>query len=196
MVSTIVEPNFVFGLKSDVSDNICYLDEHNVIYPAGSSVVIYNIQQKTQRFIHGTEGSQGFTALAVSPNRRYVAIAEKAERASVTIYDLHSLKKRKVNYNNTPQHNTTQEREKGRYGRRGKRGRRRGRQAQDKVPRPGCGHASSHTFPSPSVSKCSLLLFSRPACLSSLTPPLPLPPCLPSFVSFFAFSFSCRSVSF
>lgn len=36
------------------------------------------------------------TALAVSPNRRYVAIAEKGEKPTITIYDLHSLRKKKV----------------------------------------------------------------------------------------------------
>lgn len=36
------------------------------------------------------------TALTVSPNRRYVAIAEKGEKPVITIYDLHSLRKRKV----------------------------------------------------------------------------------------------------
>eukprot|EP00049_Salpingoeca_infusionum_P018833 m.358992 g.358992 ORF g.358992 m.358992 type:complete len:1196 (+) comp18362_c0_seq1:186-3773(+) len=95
MASAVVEPAHVFGLKSNVADNICYLDEQNILYPAGSSVVIYNVAQKTQRFIHASDESQGFTALAVSPNRRYVAIAERATHAAVTIYDLHSLKKRK-----------------------------------------------------------------------------------------------------
>eukprot|EP00055_Hartaetosiga_balthica_P003769 m.8941 g.8941 ORF g.8941 m.8941 type:complete len:1202 (-) comp3312_c0_seq1:127-3732(-) len=95
MGSIVVEPQLAFGLKNDVSDNVCYLDEQNIIYPAGSSVIIYNVNQRTQRFIHGSEGSQGFSALAVSPNRRYVAIAERGEHAAVTIYDLHSLKKRK-----------------------------------------------------------------------------------------------------
>jgi hypothetical protein len=34
--------------------------------------------------------------MAVSPNRRYIAAAEKGPSASVAIYDLHTLKKRKV----------------------------------------------------------------------------------------------------
>eukprot|EP00730_Choanoeca_flexa_P000903 TRINITY_DN10389_c0_g2_i3.p1 TRINITY_DN10389_c0_g2~~TRINITY_DN10389_c0_g2_i3.p1 ORF type:complete len:1202 (+),score=338.92 TRINITY_DN10389_c0_g2_i3:34-3639(+) len=95
MAPALVEPTYAFGLKPDVADNVCYLDEQNVVYPSGSIVVIYNIDQKTQRFIHGTEGSGGFTAMAISPNRRYIALAERGKQASVTIYDLHSLKKRK-----------------------------------------------------------------------------------------------------
>ena len=49
-----------------------------------------------QRFIFGSEGTDGITALAVSPSKRYVAVAERAERGQVNVYDLHTLKKRKV----------------------------------------------------------------------------------------------------
>eukprot|EP01137_Pigoraptor_chileana_P030193 Opistho-2@16440 len=90
-----VSHRHVYGLKGDVKDNVCYLDEQNIIYPAGSNIILYNIDQRTQRFITATERSEGITAMAVSPNRRYVAVAEKGEKASVAIYDLHSLRKRK-----------------------------------------------------------------------------------------------------
>ncbi len=95
-MSAVVEHAHAFGLKSDVADNVCYLDEQNIIYPAGNCVVLYNVDQKKQRFIQGSEDMNGISALAVSPNRRYVAIAERGEHASVSIFDLHSLRKRKV----------------------------------------------------------------------------------------------------
>ncbi|CAB4004810.1 cilia- and flagella-associated 57-like, partial [Paramuricea clavata] len=86
----------VFGIKGDVADNICYLDEQTIVFPTGSNCILYNIDQKSQRFIPGTDKSPGITAMAVSPNRRYVAIAERSEKAIITIYDLHTLRKRKV----------------------------------------------------------------------------------------------------
>lgn len=89
-------PASVFGVRSDVSDNLCFLDEQHVVYPAGANIVILNIDQKTQRFIPAGEGGGKFTAMAVSPNRRFIAIAEKSDRPSVNIYDLQTLKKRKV----------------------------------------------------------------------------------------------------
>ncbi|EDQ92382.1 uncharacterized protein MONBRDRAFT_13840 [Monosiga brevicollis MX1] len=95
MSPPLIEPKYAFGLRAAVVDNACYLDEQNVVYPAGGSIVVYNADQKSQRFIHSTEGRDGFSAMAVSPNRRYIAVAERGETASVTIYDLHSLKKRK-----------------------------------------------------------------------------------------------------
>eukprot|EP00964_Phaeocystis_antarctica_P140150 scaffold104937_cov75-Phaeocystis_antarctica.AAC.10 len=70
-----------------------------VLYPAGHNVVIFNTEQKTQRFISGTEKTEGITAIAVSPNKKYVAVAERAaegEKALVTVFDLHTLKRRKV----------------------------------------------------------------------------------------------------
>ena len=68
----------VFGLKPDVRGNVWYLDEQTVLYPAGHNIVIFNTEQKTQKFIAGTEKTEGITAMAVSPNKKYVAVAERA----------------------------------------------------------------------------------------------------------------------
>ena len=88
-----MEMLFVFFFR----DNVCYLDEQTIVYPAGSTLVIYNTATREQKFIPGSHGAEGFTAMAVSPNRRYIAAAEKSPAgASVAIYDLHTLKKRKV----------------------------------------------------------------------------------------------------
>eukprot|EP00729_Bicosta_minor_P028336 gene28336-8202_t len=58
-----------FGLAGDVRDNVCYLDEQTIVYPAGSTLVIYNTATREQKFIPGSHGAEGFTAMAVSPNR-------------------------------------------------------------------------------------------------------------------------------
>ena len=99
MYRATVAARHSFGIKADVKDNICYLEEQTVIYPSGHNIVIFNTEQKTQKFIPGTENTEGITAMAVSPNRKYVAVAERAkegEKAQVTIFDLHTLKRRKV----------------------------------------------------------------------------------------------------
>lgn len=96
MSIAIAQARHIFGLKSGVNGNICYHDEQTIVYPSGANCILYNIDQKTQKFIPGTDKSEGMTAIAVSPNRRYVAIAEKGEKPTITIYDLHSLRKRKV----------------------------------------------------------------------------------------------------
>eukprot|EP00744_Colponema_vietnamica_P001225 GILI01002055.1.p1 GENE.GILI01002055.1~~GILI01002055.1.p1 ORF type:complete len:1251 (-),score=376.19 GILI01002055.1:222-3974(-) len=86
----------VFGLKGDVTNNIAYVEENLVVYPSGHNTILYNTENKTQKFFPGTDGAEAITALAVSPSKRYLAVAEKGERAMVTVYDLVTMKKRKM----------------------------------------------------------------------------------------------------
>ena len=91
-----MQPRFSFGLKGDVNGNVCYLDEQTIIYPAGTNLVLFNIDQKTQRFLAFGTGGDGATALAVSPNRRYAAIAEKKEKPTIAVFDLQNMRRKKV----------------------------------------------------------------------------------------------------
>ena len=59
----------VFGLDSAVSDNVCFVDEQTLVYPAGTTLVIYNIATKEQRFINGAEGTKVFPVLLSHPSR-------------------------------------------------------------------------------------------------------------------------------
>lgn len=45
----------VFGIKGDVKDNIGFMDEQTVLYPAGANTVLYNTETKNQKFIPVTE---------------------------------------------------------------------------------------------------------------------------------------------
>jgi len=86
----------VFGMKADVRNNVHYADETLIIYPAGTNTILYKADEKTQRFFQGSEGAESITCLAVNPSKRYLAVAEKSpEGASVTGFDLVTLKKRK-----------------------------------------------------------------------------------------------------
>jgi len=52
---SILSLKHLFGLKSDVKDNVHFLEEGGdgaqIMYPSGSNIVVYNIEKKTQRFI-------------------------------------------------------------------------------------------------------------------------------------------------
>lgn len=87
----------VIGVRAHVNNCIAYQDEQTIVYPAGSNIVIYNIDQKTQKFIPNTEKSVALNTICVSQNRRYIAIAERLadNKPIVTVYDLHTLRKRK-----------------------------------------------------------------------------------------------------
>ena len=96
MSIAIAQARHIFGVKTGVSGNICYQDEQTIVYTSGAYCVLYNIDQKLQKFIPVSDKGNSMTAIAVSPNRRYVAIAEKGEKAIITIFDLHSLRRKKV----------------------------------------------------------------------------------------------------
>lgn len=87
----------IIGIRANVTNCITYQDEQTIVYPAGANVVVYNIDQKTQKFIPNSEKSTGLTTMCVSQNKRYIAIAEKiSEKPIVSIYDLHTLRKKKT----------------------------------------------------------------------------------------------------
>lgn len=96
MAIAIAQARHIFGLQPGITGNIAHHDEQTIVYPSGANCILYNIDQKSQKFIPSSDKSDGTTAMAVSPNRRYVAVAEKGEKATITIYDLHSLRKRKI----------------------------------------------------------------------------------------------------
>lgn len=96
MEGVTIQTKHVFGIKSDVGNCISHLDEHRVLYPAGHNVVLYNTDDRDMSFFPGLEGSLGITCMAVCPRRRFLAVAERAEKAVVTVYDTHAPKKRKI----------------------------------------------------------------------------------------------------
>jgi hypothetical protein len=86
----------IFGFKGDVHRPVCYIDDHTVLYPAGNNTCIFNVEQRLQRFLPGTEKTDEITSITVSPNKKFVAIAERSDKAILTIFDLHSLKRRRL----------------------------------------------------------------------------------------------------
>ncbi len=87
----------VIGLRANVTNCISYQDEQTIVYPAGANIVVYNIDQKTQKFITNSDKSTGLTTMCISSNKRYIAIAERVQdKPLVTIYDLHTLRKKKT----------------------------------------------------------------------------------------------------
>ncbi|XP_005866144.1 PREDICTED: cilia- and flagella-associated protein 57 [Myotis brandtii] len=99
-MSTVVAQSLhAFGLRSHVANNIFFFDEQIIIFPSGNYCVKYNMDQKWQKFIPGSDKSQAMLALSISPNRRYLAISELVqEKPLITIYELSSIpcRKRKI----------------------------------------------------------------------------------------------------
>ncbi|KAI4885195.1 hypothetical protein NFI96_002257, partial [Prochilodus magdalenae] len=95
MAAVVAQSHHIFGLRAGVRNNLLFYDEQTVIYPCGNNCVRYNIDQKWQKFIPGMEKSHSMQALAISANRRYLAVAEHGEKGTITIYDLQHEQSRK-----------------------------------------------------------------------------------------------------
>ena len=80
MSISVAQLRHIFGLQREVTGNVAYHDEQTIVYPSGTNCVLYNIDQKQQKFIQGSEKSRPMTAMALSQNRRYVAIAERGDK--------------------------------------------------------------------------------------------------------------------
>ena len=44
-----------FGLKTDTRCNVHYAEENQVIYPAGNNTVLFNTEDKSQKFFSSSE---------------------------------------------------------------------------------------------------------------------------------------------
>lgn len=83
-------------MRSDVKDNLHIITDTSIVYPVGHNTVIRSLESQQQQFIQSPLESEGILGLAVTPNQRHVAVTERAEKATITIYDLQTLKRRKV----------------------------------------------------------------------------------------------------
>eukprot|EP00066_Takifugu_rubripes_P026110 XP_011615376.1 PREDICTED: LOW QUALITY PROTEIN: cilia- and flagella-associated protein 57 [Takifugu rubripes] len=95
MANVVAQPHFIFGLRAGVRNNLGFFDEQTLVFPSGNNCVCHNTIQASQRFLPGSEKSQGMCALALSANRRYLAVSERGERSTITVLDLHHEQGRK-----------------------------------------------------------------------------------------------------
>ncbi len=69
-------PHHIFGLRSNLKNVLYFSDDSTVLYPAGHNLVFWSTDQKSQRIISGSPDTDTISAVAVSANRKQVAIAE------------------------------------------------------------------------------------------------------------------------
>jgi hypothetical protein len=44
---------FIFGVKGDVKNNLFFIDDLRVLFPAGHNVVVHNTDDKKQTYVSG-----------------------------------------------------------------------------------------------------------------------------------------------
>ncbi|KAJ3342297.1 Cilia- and flagella-associated protein 57 [Gonapodya sp. JEL0774] len=88
----------VFGLSTAPTSHLHFLpDDSSILYPAGSNIILHSQESKLQRFV--ALSGDGVSAMAASPNKRYLAVAERARgtsKPSISIYEVLTMRKRKV----------------------------------------------------------------------------------------------------
>jgi hypothetical protein len=82
-----------FGALGSRAQGLFWADETTLAYQCGQSIALYQPDTKTQRFI---PASATITAFCVCPSRHLLAVAERGEKATITVFDLHTLKRRKI----------------------------------------------------------------------------------------------------
>jgi hypothetical protein len=93
-----------FGINASLQTNAAWLDATTLLYVAGGFLVRLNVATRAQSFsvLPGLEGAPatggGPTALAVSPSKRYLAVAmvDADDGAFISIFSTRTLARRKV----------------------------------------------------------------------------------------------------
>lgn len=94
--SISIQTKHIFGCKNDIANAVYHIDEHRIIYAAGHNIVIYNIEDRQMQFLPGIEGSLGITSVTLCPKHRFLAVAERAERGVICVYDMAKQRKKRV----------------------------------------------------------------------------------------------------
>ncbi|XP_064521570.1 cilia- and flagella-associated protein 57 isoform X2 [Pseudopipra pipra] len=95
-MAAAVLPVAVFGCRPRVAGGVCFLEEQVVLHAAGAGCLRLHLEHKWHNFIPGTEKSRGVQALAVSPNRRFLAVSEAAgEQPVLAVYELFAERARR-----------------------------------------------------------------------------------------------------
>lgn len=64
-----VSPKAFFALRQDVRQNAHFISDVEVMYPAGSVLIIHNYYEKRQNYIKLYEKSLVLSLIAISPSR-------------------------------------------------------------------------------------------------------------------------------
>lgn len=68
--TTALQFRHVFGINTNVVDNVSYTDDDTIVYVAGHSIVLYSIPEKRQRFIQSADITESITAYTSGPGKR------------------------------------------------------------------------------------------------------------------------------
>ena len=76
----ILQLKQIFGINNSVPNSINLLSSDRIFYIAGYQGVVYNPKEKekSQSYYSGAEGCKNIASVAVSPNRKYMAMGMRS----------------------------------------------------------------------------------------------------------------------
>ncbi|XP_015123643.1 cilia- and flagella-associated protein 57 [Diachasma alloeum] len=95
MATPLLQSRVFYGLKTDVISNAHYITDNDILYPVGNALAIHNFHEKHQRLLRLPNKYQ-INIIAVTPNKKYVALCEVGDKPTISVYDVHSLRRRKT----------------------------------------------------------------------------------------------------
>ena len=81
----------MFGINSKKLYNFSFLDNNTIIYAAGISYQIYNLDTKEKKIFFTRDGG-GIGSIAVNATQSYFAVAEKGASPNIYIYEYPTLR--------------------------------------------------------------------------------------------------------
>ncbi|KAJ8674194.1 hypothetical protein QAD02_005456 [Eretmocerus hayati] len=90
-----LQARVLYGLRTDVSGNACYVTDDEVLYLVGNVLSLHNFSQRRQRLVRLPD-KQRINLMTVDPTKRYVALCEEGEKPLISVYDLQTLKRKKL----------------------------------------------------------------------------------------------------
>lgn len=85
----------IFGVSSNVNDNLTFTDDESLVYVAGHGLVVYNLMERRQRFLHSTEMNEVITCYTSGSGKRLCAIAQRGDDPVVHVFDLRTFRRKK-----------------------------------------------------------------------------------------------------
>ena len=85
----------IYGIRNFGGENIAFVDNHQVVYIGGHTIVMYNKSDKRQRFIHLSEVQDNITAFTSESGKKLCAVAERGDRPLAHVFDLRTCRKKK-----------------------------------------------------------------------------------------------------
>ncbi|XP_046388755.1 cilia- and flagella-associated protein 57 isoform X2 [Ischnura elegans] len=93
MSASAITPYFIFGLNSEIKGNVYFSKDSEVLYPVGAVIALHDFQTNRQKYLKLPDKRRPINIICLSSNKKLLAVAEKGDPPSVSIYDLASLRR-------------------------------------------------------------------------------------------------------